>query len=235
MRASRLKFFKADAASLVSFAAFSIGLLLFLGLASAIETGALKTFDARILLALREVGDPKIPIGPRWLPELMRDLTSLGSNIILLLLTAGIAIFLVAIKRRLDLALVVLGFVGTGALVGQVLKWFFGRPRPHLVEPAGTVLTSSFPSSHTMMATIVYLALAAVLASRQESLAIRLMIVIAAFLLIFIIGFSRVYVGFHWPSDVFAGFAAGLAFVSICYLATKIFQAPTDYARKGER
>jgi membrane-associated phospholipid phosphatase len=67
----------------------------------------------------------------------------------------------------------------------------------------------SFPSGHSMMSAITYLALGALLARSQERKRLKAYFFLLAALLTFMIGVSRVYLGVHWPTDVLAGWTAG--------------------------
>jgi undecaprenyl-diphosphatase len=56
-------------------------------IAQEVATGKTSAFDRQIMLALRTSADPSVPVGPAWLPEAARDLTSPGSIVVLLIIT----------------------------------------------------------------------------------------------------------------------------------------------------
>lgn len=91
------------------------------------------------------------------------------------------------------------------------------RPRPDLVAQHDLVYASSFPSGHSVMAPVVYLTLAAIVATGSVRRAIKLTPVIGAAVLVLAIGVSRVYLGVHWPTDVLAGWTMG---ATIAWIAT---------------
>ena len=100
-----------------------------------------------------------------------------------------------------------------------MLKLAFVRGRPDLVEHLDRTFTSSFPSAHAMVGMLAWLTLAAVLVRFVAHDRTRTLVVAGAVLLSVLIGASRVYLGVHWPSDVIAGWSAGLAWASGCWLA----------------
>lgn len=173
-------------------------------------------FDRAILLALREPGDPATPIGPAWLPEAARDLTSLGSTTVLGLILFAVVGYLV-LERRRAAAWWIFGAVIGGVLLNNLLKLMIGRPRPDVVGPAVRVFTSSFPSGHATLSAIAYLTLGALVARTQESVAMRIYIMALAILVTTLVGLTRIYLGVHYPSDVLAGWCIGSAWALGCW------------------
>jgi membrane-associated phospholipid phosphatase len=97
------------------------------------------------------------------------------------------------------------------------------RPRPHQYFAAGPALHSShgFPSGHALASAALYGMLLALVRSRVRSRGWRRVITGGLLLLILSIGFSRIYLGAHWPSDVLGGFALGGAY---CWLAVALYE-----------
>jgi undecaprenyl-diphosphatase len=169
------------------------------------ETGAL---DRALLLALRAPGNPTDPIGPRWFEEAMRDLTALGGNVVLILVViTALAALLFRAKRRH--ALVLASTIAVAQVSSEILKAVYDRPRPTLVPHGSFVYSASFPSGHSTMAATVYLTLAAIVASVEPTRRAKVFDFTLAIAIIVAVGFSRVYLGVHWPSDVLAGWALG--------------------------
>lgn len=191
---------------------------LFAELADDVLEGDTATVDERVLLALRAPNDATDPIGPPWLEELVRDLTSLGGVAVLTILTFASAGFLL-LQRRGALAVYLLAAVASGTAASTLLKLGFDRDRPpaDFVAHGQIVYTSSFPSGHSMLAAVVYLTLGALLASAQSNLRLRAYVVSLAVLLAILVGASRVYLGVHWPTDVLAGWTAGAAWALLCW------------------
>lgn len=99
--------------------------------------------------------------------EAARDITALGSLPVLGLLTAATGGFL-ALDGKRRMALFVCGCVVTELIASTILKYAFDRPRPDLVPRAVHVSTASFPSGHSMLSAVTFLALGALLARSQE-------------------------------------------------------------------
>ncbi|MEP9372101.1 phosphatase PAP2 family protein [Mesorhizobium sp. KR1-2] len=177
-------------------------------------------FDTEILLALRTPGDLATPIGPRWLPDAMRDLTSLGSAAVLVFITAA-AIFYLLVERKPLAALFVFVAVDGGQVLSSLLKLGVNRPRPDVVPHLAEVHSLSFPSGHAMMSAVTFLTLGALLAQTLPDRATKIYVLTVAVLATLIVGFSRLYLGVHWPSDVAAGWCAGAAWAMLCWLVAR--------------
>ena len=190
---------------------------LFLKLVSEIHEGETHAVDQAILLALRDPTDPSNPIGPPWLQIMFRDLTSLGSPSVLTLVTIG-AVGYLWLERKRGAALFVVISVAGGAALEILLKLGFARPRPELVSRLVDVNSFSFPSGHAAMATITYLTLGVLLASVQKRRRMKLYLLAVATFLALLVGFTRVYLGVHWPTDVLAGWCVGAAWALGCWL-----------------
>lgn len=199
----------------------------FVELAEVVDQGGL-SFDSRLLLALRDSGDPSDPLGPEWLEEVGRDLTALGGVAVLGLLTL-FAVGGLLLIRRFWVALYLAAAVITGVLLSSSLKALYGRPRPELVEHGSYVFSASFPSGHSTMATVTFFTIAAILAAAQDSLRLRAYMIIGAAILSLLVGLSRIYLGVHWPSDVLAGWCLGSAWALICaMLARRLIPRPVS-------
>jgi undecaprenyl-diphosphatase len=166
-------------------------------------------------MALRVQADPADPLGPRWVEQMARDITALGSPTVLtLLIVATCALLLLG--RRVHDALMVLGATASGGIATRLLKLSFDRPRPEFMPHDLYIASASFPSGHAMGSAVVYLTLAAMLARVIPGRRFKLFVLFAAATLAVLVGISRVYLGVHWPSDVVAGWAAG-AFWAIAW------------------
>lgn len=206
----------------------------FVALAAEMIEGDLQGFDEAILLALRNPADHADPIGPGYVETAMRDLTALGGFTVLGFVTLAVA-GLMALRRKPASALVLLAAVAGGQLLSHLAKFGFSRPRPDLVPHGVEVVTLSFPSGHSMMATTTYLTLAVMFARVESSRALRIYYLALAVLLAIAVGVSRVYLGVHWPSDVLGGWTLGGAWALGCYLVAVLLGREGRIEPEGDR
>lgn len=170
--------------------------------------------DARILLAIRRWHTP-------LLDQFMLGITFIGDPSILLVVCVGIAVWLLRQKQRSEATTLVIAAVGAIGL-NVLLKQLFSRARPMLWERIVDVGQYSFPSGHAMVSLVIYGFIGYLLATRFSRY--RAWIVSLTVLLILAIGFSRMYLGVHWPTDIAAGYAAGLVWLIACILSLKIWR-----------
>jgi undecaprenyl-diphosphatase len=199
-------------------------LLAFAWLVNVVSGSAAPAFDEWLIVALRTPGNLADPLGPRWLEEMMRDFTALGSTGVLTVLVLAVSGFL-AMTRKGHAALLVLLSVAGGVLVSQTMKWAYARPRPDLVPHGAEVFTASFPSGHSMMSAIVFLTLGALLARTQPDRGVKAYVLAVAVILTLLVGVSRVYLGVHWPTDVLAGWTLGGLWALSCLALMQWLQA----------
>ncbi len=103
-----------------------------------------------------------------------------------------------------------------GMVLNVLMKHTFERARPHFDEPILTLTTYSFPSGHTVAATLLYGLLACYLARHAHRWSARAGWTLLACLMVALVAGSRLYLGAHYLSDVLAAMAEGCAWLSIC-------------------
>jgi undecaprenyl-diphosphatase len=180
-------------------------------------------FDTEILLAFRHAGQPDSPIGPPWLEGAVRDVTALGSTVVLVLITTATIVYLLLIRRP-STALFMFAAVAGGQVISSLLKFEVDRPRPDLVSHLVTETSLSFPSGHAMLSAVTYLTLGSLAARFLPDRTTKVFVLALAVLTTVLVGASRVYLGVHWPSDVLAGWCAGFAWAMLCWLAARLLQ-----------
>ena len=195
----------------------------FIEIAGDVVEGDTQAFDRWMVRAMREPGNTADPIGPRWLEETGRDFTALGGIAWLVFFTTVVAIYL-WLDAKTHMMVFTLAVTASGSLLSFLLKSAFSRPRPDLVPHLSHVYTSSFPSGHSMVAAVVYLTLGALLAAVMPDLKRKLYVLSVAIFLTFLVGVSRIYLGVHYPTDVLAGWLAGLVWALACWLVARWLQ-----------
>lgn len=201
----------------------ALAALTFAYLAGETREGELRRVDETWLLMLRETSDRSDPIGPRWFELAVADVTSLGGFAVLTLLVIAISLYLIAIGKRAAALLVVCATV-SGAILSEVLKFEYARPRPDLVSHLVAVQSGSFPSGHAMLSAITYLTLGALLARFHEGRVAKALLLGLGVVTTLMIGVSRVYLGVHWPTDVLAGWSLGAAWAALWWLAALVVE-----------
>jgi undecaprenyl-diphosphatase len=206
--------------SLVLIFAFCVvaGVLAFIQVADEMVEGETQHSDEQVLLWFRQAGDTARVIGPAWAGEAACDLSSLGSAPVLALVVVLVAGFFF-LARKAPIAWLVILAPLSGVILSTLLKGFFHRGRPSVVPHLDVVSSASFPSGHSMMSAIVYLTLGGLLARVVRRRRLKVYALTAAMLLAFLVGLSRVVLGVHYPSDVLAGWAAGLTWAFLWQLA----------------
>jgi len=145
---------------------------------------------------------------------MMRGLSLIGSEVGLVPLGAILVWWLVAAKRRRAAVVFAVAALGAEGL-DQIMKLLFARPRPEPFFELASPITHSFPSGHAMVSCCFFGVLAAILAAREPSRTARVAMFAAAALLVALMGFSRVYLGYHYPTDVLGGYAAAVVWLGV--------------------
>lgn len=212
-----------EAGVLLAALAIVLALLAFSKTAGEMREGDLREFDDGVLRMMRSADDPSVPIGPAWLVQVAIDVTALGGTGVLAVILLIVVGYL-ALEDRYDaIALIVVATAG-GGLLSELLKWWFARKRPEIVPHLVNVGSASFPSGHSLLAVVTYLTLGAVLARFVPRRRSRTYCIVVSLLLALLIGLSRVYLGVHYPTDVLAGWSAGLAWALPCWLVARYLQ-----------
>ncbi len=185
-----------------------LGLSSFLIIAGAVSSGRSDELDRRLLdlVYQRDVS---------WLDLPLRFASHLGS--IYWIAPALGALGVYALVRGKRWPLLIVASAGGAALLNFLLKLIFARERPEIYLARGY----GFPSGHAMISFCFYSALALGLAAKLRSRLSPLLLFAATALLLIAIGLSRLYLGAHYPTDVIAGYAAGLVWLSLVYLLFK--------------
>lgn len=192
-------------------------MLLFAGISWMVFAADTSALDRSAILALRNMADRA---GPEWVQESARNVTSLGSVLVVFLIAGTFTGYLLLGGQRRSAILMLVSVLG-GLALNDLLKTIFDRPRPDLALPSVDVVTSSFPSGHAALSSAAYLTMAGLFAHLAPTAAARAYVMGAAILFVFLIGMTRIYLGAHYPTDVLAGWCIGSAWALTCWLVAK--------------
>jgi undecaprenyl-diphosphatase len=187
----------------------------FIKLAGEILEGDTHAFDTRVLHAAH---DMRARLS--WLSEVMRDLSGLGSTVVLALATATAVGYLALVSRPIT-ALLVAASALLGSAFVTLFKLGFGRTRPEAALAEWAASGLSFPSGHASMSAIVFLTIGTLVAGTHSRAAERVYILSTAALLTLLVGLSRVALGVHWATDVVGGWALGAAWALMWLLVAR--------------
>jgi undecaprenyl-diphosphatase len=183
----------------------------FAELADEVVEGDSRRFDRAVLLWIHSHF-------PGWLDGPMRLVTALGYYWVVFPLLAVTVLAFYRKGWKLSAILLVVSTSGSLVLM-TVLKAIFERSRPDFFDSGYTASFYSFPSGHATVAVGFYGMLALLLAYRLRGYA-RWLVAACGVSLVLLIGFSRLYLGVHYPTDVLAGYLAALlwlVFVGVAY------------------
>lgn len=178
--------------------------LIFLILGILTITDNITTFDTTIYNNIIYHND--------YLTHILRGITEFGDAIVLIILTL---FMLLVFKERTIGFLVAINLI-VSFVISQIAKYVFLRPRPVenvLIQMDGY----SFPSGHSMVSMAFYGFLIYLCSTKITNKWIKYSLIMLITLLILVIGYSRIYLGAHYPSDVIGGFCLGLC-VLILYI-----------------
>jgi undecaprenyl-diphosphatase len=202
----------------------ALALILFVWLAREVSRGDAMRLDTPIRNAVHARSSPPLTAA-------MRGVSLIGSEVCLVPLGLILVWRLLAAKRRRAAVVFAVAALGAEAL-DQIMKLLFNRPRPEPFFGLASPITHSFPSGHAMVSCCFFGVLAAILAARGAPWAAsrlkRMAIFAAAAILVALMGFSRVYLGLHYPTDVLAGYAAAVVWLAVVRTAYPVFTKPSS-------
>jgi undecaprenyl-diphosphatase len=213
---------------LLSALTVAVGGLIFFGwLTEEMSEGDTRGFDEAVRSSVHQYASPA-------LTSVMQFASFLGSTVFLAIF--GFLIFIVfwLLKRHRAATLFAITMLGASILL-FALKNGFRRARPEPFFETVLPVSYSFPSGHSLLSFCFYGVLAAILTARIERRFFQVIIWICAFLLVAAIGFSRIYLGVHYPSDVLAGYTAALIWVVAVAITDRLLRYRKSIERERER
>lgn len=188
-------------------------------LSGGVLAGDTQAFDDAVI-AFFHGADGAVAKSPWWLRLAMGDITALGSHTVLGVLTLLAGGYCLLLRRYSGFFFLLLSFAGA-LLLNSSLKELVGRERPPVIDPLAEVLTLSYPSGHALMSAAMYLSFAFLLAEITARRSARAYLITAGGVLAGVIGFSRIYLGVHYPTDIIAGWAIGTVWAMTCWLGLR--------------
>lgn len=154
--------------------------------------------------------------------DIMKVWTQFGGGIFLTVASILVIIFLLEKNNYYLLSGFAAAMIG-GSILLRILKIIIRRARPSYNPALIHVGGWSFPSGHAVMSVIFYGMITYILLKRITSARVRIFLITLACFMIFIIGFSRIYLGVHYLSDVIAGFVGGSFWLTVCITGLEIY------------
>lgn len=136
-------------------------------------------------------------------------------------------------KKRFDYLIAYISAILGGSILVFVLKAAIHRIRPVTVTSLINAGGWSFPSGHAMMSVIFYGMTLYFTIRHMRSWEFRIFMVMAAGFVVFLLGVSRIYLEVHYLSDVLAGYAGGLFWLTVCITALELYKKKTDSQTYG--
>lgn len=195
-----------------------IATLVFIGVAVGVQTGYLDGFDDAVRYRVYSMRSDKLTVF--W-----RFITHSGDRYVVIIL--GIILLLIKSLREKYGVKFAIAALSSTALY-QIMKYIFQRPRPdlalRLIEQGGY----SFPSGHSMNCLVSYGILIYLLLKYCENRRLAKILSVGLGLLTILVGFSRVYVGVHYPTDIIGGWSLGIAVLVAMIYAFEKFDSRSE-------
>ena len=186
----------------------AIATLVFLGwLADQVFEGDMRHFDDATRAAVHTFASPSMTL-------FMRFMSFVGSSFFLTVLTVAAFVWFATRGWGREAKLFALTMIGA-SLLNITLKLAFKRPRPIPFFDLTAPESYSFPSGHSLASCCFFAGFAAILSGRIKSRRTRTILWTMATIMFLLIGFSRIYLGVHYTTDVIAGFASALIWILV--------------------
>ncbi len=185
----------------------ALAFLMFFRITRELIEGDVGDFDSAILLAVAKGRTP-------WFTAVAVDVTALGSVTLVVLFAAFTLVVLIVLRDRMGALQLLAASAGAGLLTLGT-KNFIERIRPTEVEQLITVSGFSYPSGHSVSTSALYLTMGIIAGRYVQHSGARAAIFLAVSAVLVMIGFSRVYLGVHYATDVASGIALGAAWALV--------------------
>jgi membrane-associated phospholipid phosphatase len=199
----------------IGLAVMLVATFAFLGIAAQVgQQKWLNTFDQTFAVALHAHSSRRGFL-------VFESVTQLGSPVVLGIVLFAAAISLGLFRQWPLLAGLIVAVLG-GLVLDSSLKHLFRRVGPRLDNPWIAEAGWSFPSGHAIASVVVYGFVAYTLLPVLQRPSQRVLVVAGFVTIAIAIGFSRIYIGAHYLSDVLAGYVVGVAWLTACVTACEV-------------
>ena len=209
-------------------AAAVAALVLFLWLADFVEDKAAVPFDASVRGWVHAHPSPT-------LTSFMRLMSLIGSTAFVVAFSLIAFLILLCVAHWPREPLLFLVAMTGGLVLDGVLKVMFHRARPPSYFGAPEPASYSFPSGHALFSVCLWGSLALFAGQRVRGTAARAVIFAGVVLLAGLIGYSRIYLGVHYPSDVIAGYAAATVWVATVGYTNRLIERRSERRQPASR
>jgi undecaprenyl-diphosphatase len=173
-------------------------------------------------------------VPPAWLDHLLRNATYLGDSRLMIFLIPLLGIYLQRIKGWRTALILVIG-ASSACFSCEAVKHLVNRSRPEVsqmrLEGIKVPTSPSFPSGHTFSASALYPGIALIMVRFSSSMPLKIALPLSGTVLALLVGYTRIYLGVHFFSDVVAGLVGGLTFaLAMAFLIPKPVDTKTDEA-----
>lgn len=192
-----------------SFIVSILCLIVFFFLVLVLETEFMVQFDYFVLESVAS-------IRADWITTVMEAFAFIGSVPVVIVLAIIMIVVLLILKTPQKEIFFTTATLATTGLLNTVVKQIVARVRPEdfmMVD----LSSYSFPSGHTMGAMSFYAVLTFFIWKRVDSFQVRIGVLLFAVVMILGMGFSRIYLGVHYATDVFGGFLLSVAIIAFFY------------------
>ena len=155
--------------------------------------------------------------------RIMEFFTFFGSPLFLIIANISLVAYYLFIKKNRWYSIRILAFAISSLLLLFWFKFFFNRPRP-LIPLLKHVPGLSFPSGHAFMSFTFFGLMIYIIYKEIENKLLKFILITAIFLLVLMVGLSRIYLRVHYASDVIAGYSLGMLSLVISLVVLEGFK-----------
>ena len=171
-------------------------------------------------------------VPPTWLDHLLRNATYLGDSRLMILLIPLLGLYLKRTNGWRAALILVIG-ASSACLTCEVVKHMVNRSRPEVsqmrLEGIKVPTSPSFPSGHTFSASALYPGIALIMVRFSSSMPLKIALPLFGTALALLVGYTRIYLGVHFFSDVIAGLLGGFIFaLAMAWLIAKPVSPTAD-------